>query len=301
MADSLNWDEFRIIRAIAETHSLSGAAERLGLNHSTLFRRLAAMEARFGVKLFERERSGYRPTAAGDDMATLANLMGDTIAEFERRVTRNDVKLSGSVRLTTLHSLGVLVMPAIASSLLGAHPGLRLDLILTDTSLDVLGGEVDIALRMLKAPPSDSLTGRRIGPAPWAIYALPALAPTSEAYSDMANWVFPAETFGPPAARRWLARHVEAWRRAATANNDLLMAELAALGVGAALLPCYVGAAKRELRRVGKADPDIDRDLWLLAQPQALRTPRIRAAFDFVGDELDRRRAWFEGETYAGM
>ncbi len=300
MPDSLDWDEFRIVRAIAEAHSLSGAAERLRLNHSTLFRRLAAMEARFGVKLFERERSGYRPTAAGDDMVTLANRMGETIAEFERRVSRNDVKLSGAVRLTTTNSLGVLVMPAIASSLLGAHPGLHLDLTLTDAPLDLLGGEVDLAVRMLKAPPSDNMTGRRIGPATWAIYAVPALATPAEACAEM-SWVFPAESFGPPAARRWLERHVEPWRRTATASNDMVMAELAALGVGAALLPCFVGVAKPELRQVGKADPEIDRELWLLALPQALRTPRIRAAFDFVGDELERRRGWFEGEAAAGM
>ena len=68
MSDSLNWDEFRIVRAIAESHSLYGAAERLGLNHSTMFRRLTALETRLGFKLFERERSGYRPTAGGEDM-----------------------------------------------------------------------------------------------------------------------------------------------------------------------------------------------------------------------------------------
>src|SRR3569623_443792 len=105
MSDSLNWDEFRIVRAIAETQTLYGAAERLGLNHSTMFRRLTALAPRLGFKLFERERSGYRPTAAGEDMVALATVMGDTIAEFERRVTNQDMQLTGVVRLNTVEPL----------------------------------------------------------------------------------------------------------------------------------------------------------------------------------------------------
>ena len=91
-----NWDEFRIVKAIAETQSLAGAAERLGLNHSTMFRRLTALEARLGLRLFDRERSGYRRTAAGEDMVALATLMGGLIAEFERRCGRRRSQVDGA-------------------------------------------------------------------------------------------------------------------------------------------------------------------------------------------------------------
>ena len=88
-------------------------------------------------------------------------------------------------------------------------------------------------------------------------------------------------------------------RRVATASSDIAMSELAARGVGVALLPCYVGASKPELLRVGKADPDLDCELWLVAHPQSLRTPRVRALYDFIGDELERNRHWFECEPSA--
>jgi DNA-binding transcriptional LysR family regulator len=300
MTEPLNWDEFRIVRAIAEAQSLSGAAERLGLNHSTLFRRLAAMEARLGLRLFDRERSGYRPTAAGEDMVALATLMGDTIDEFERRVSRNDVKLSGRVRVTALTSLGALVLPAISAALAAAHPGLHVELILTDSFLDLERGEADVALRCLREPPPEGLTGRRVAPLPWAIYAVPALTTADGAPAANAPWVAPSENFGPPQARRWLDRHVESWRRCATASNDMLMADLAACGLGVALLPCYVGVAKPALRRAGKSEPELDADLWLLAHERALRMPRVRAVYDFLADELERRRPWFEGEAVVG-
>ena len=292
MNEPLNWDEFRIVKAIAEAHSLSGAAERLGLNHSTLFRRLAAMEARLGLRLFERERTGYRPTVAGEDMVALATLMSDTIDEFERRVSQNNVTLSGRVRVTTLTSIGLLAMPDICTVFASTHRDMQIELQITEATLDLGRGESDIALRWLREPPAAGLIGRRVAPLPWAIYA----APTLETPGGQAPWVVPSDAFGPPEARAWLERNVEPWRRKATVSNDLAMAEFAARGVGMALLPCFVAMTKPELRRVGEVDVDLDGDLWLLATERALRTPRVRAAFDFLGDSLERLREWFAGE-----
>jgi DNA-binding transcriptional LysR family regulator len=300
MVDSLNWDEFRIVKAIAETHTLAGAGERLGLNHSTMFRRLTALEGRLGVRLFERERSGYRPTAAGEDMISLAILMGQTIEEFQRRVTEDGVKLSGLVRLTTVNSIGVLILPPIVAALLAAQPGLHFELALAETPLDLEHGEADLALRSFQGPLPAGLTGRRIAALPWAIYAASTLIDSDEDFRVLsAPWIAPSESCGPPQVRRWLERNVDTLRRVATASSDIAMCELAARGVGVALLPCYLGAAKPELLRVGKADADLDRELWLVAHPQSLRIPRVRALYDFIGDELERNRHWFECEPSA--
>ena len=296
MSEPLNWDEFRIVRAIADTRTLSGAAERLGFNHSTMFRRLSAVETRLGVRLFERERGGYRPTAAGEDMVALAVLMGDTIAEFERRIAAKDVQISGTVRLTTLYSMGVMAMPCAVAALRAAHPTLQIELLLNETILDLHRGEADIAVRALREAPQAGYTGQRIAALPWAIYAPRALLDTNGALPRDAPWIAPTETFGPQPARSWLDRNVEPWRRAVLASNDLAMAELAASGAGAALLPCYTAMRHPQLVRVSAADPDLRRDLWLVASTQALRASRIRAAFDFLGENLAQRRAWFEGE-----
>jgi DNA-binding transcriptional LysR family regulator len=300
MSASLNWDEFRVVRAIAEAQSLGGAAERLGLNHSTLFRRLAAIEAQLGVRLFERERSGYRPTVAGEDMVALASLMSDTIAEFERRVTQKEVQLSGRVRLTTVHSLALLMLGPITAELARAHPALHLEIHLAHASLDVARGEADIALRCLNERPPSQLASRRAAPLPWRIYAAPQLTTPSGEPRANARWIVPGEKFGPSRLNQWLDRHIEPWRRAATANSDIMMAELAERGVGVALLPCYVGVTRPLLRVVGDADQALDGELWLLATEHGLRTPRVRAVYDFLGEELERRRAWFEGEAVIG-
>jgi DNA-binding transcriptional LysR family regulator len=292
MSNSPNWDEFRIVRAIAEAQSLGGAAERLGLNHSTLFRRLAAMEARLGLKLFERERTGYRPTAAGEDMVALATLMGDTIAEFERRVMNKDIRLSGLVRLAAPPSIGALILPPIIAALAAEYPGLRIDLALTDSAADTMNGEAEVAICVLRAAPRDGLVGRMVAPAPFAIYAA---APPADGRPS--SWVFPRDNIGTPQARRWLEHNVEPWRRAATVGGYMMMAELAARGVGAALLPCFVGVTKPELKTIGLADPELDGEVWVVSHPLALRAPRVRAVYDFIAGELERRRAWFAGEA----
>lgn len=296
MPEPLNWDEFRIVKAIAETRSLSGAAERLGLNHSTMFRRLSAVETRLGVRLFERDRGDYRPTAFGEDMSALAVLMGETIAEFERRVTCNDLQITGLVRVTTLFSLGLLELANVAAALRAAHPGLHVELVLTEAALDLHRGEADLALRCLKEPPPASYSGQRIAGLPWGIFAAAPLLDDAGQLRAGAPWIAPCESFAPAPARRWLERHVEPHRRTLRANNDLVMAQLAAAGAGAALLPCYAAARYPDLVNVGRADPELDCELWLLASAHAMGVPRIRVAFDFLAEAMTLRKAWIEGE-----
>jgi len=298
MSDTLNWDEFRVVRAIAETQSLYGAAERLGLNHSTMFRRLTALETRLGFKLFERDRSGYRPTAAGEDMVALATLMGDTISEFQRRVGGQDLQLTGQVRLSTVESIGCLVMPKILADFRALYPGLQIELSISNAQADLFDGDIDLALRVLRNPLSPGLTGKSISGAAWAVYAASSLiAPGEEARLATAPWVTLAPNFGPPQAHRWMARHVESSRHVAKVGSVLILGELAARGVGAALLPCIVGGSKPELRKLGDAAADVACEIWLAAAPQALHKARVRALYDFLAEEIERRRAWFEGET----
>src|SRR5882724_3709332 len=97
----LSWDDFRYVKAIADTRSLAGAAESLGVNHSTVFRRLGQIEQQLGSRLFERGRSGYALTACGEQMVELAERMGEEIVSFERKATGQDLKPSGELRITT--------------------------------------------------------------------------------------------------------------------------------------------------------------------------------------------------------
>ena len=111
----LAWDDFRLVKTIAETHGLAGAAERLGVNHSTVFRRLGHLEESLGVKLFERHRTGYALTAAGEEMTALAERMEEDVATFARKLAGQVVSPAGELRITTNDTLLVhLLTPVFA-------------------------------------------------------------------------------------------------------------------------------------------------------------------------------------------
>ena len=97
MPATASWEDFRLAKAIFDARSLVGAARQLGVNHSTIFRRLGALEEALGTRLFERSRGGYEPTAAGEEMVRLASRMDQDIVDFERKIAGRDVKPSGEL------------------------------------------------------------------------------------------------------------------------------------------------------------------------------------------------------------
>jgi DNA-binding transcriptional LysR family regulator len=169
MNSGLSWDEFRLVKSVAEARSLVGAAELLGVNHSTVFRRLAAVEAAVGARLFERARSGYEPTAAGEEMIALATTMAESVQEFERRVAGRDVKPTGELTVTTPEAIGQHFMPTIVAQFQTQNPGVVVELILSDQPLNLSRRDADIAIRMTNDPP-ETLVGRRICTGRWGVY-----------------------------------------------------------------------------------------------------------------------------------
>ncbi len=128
----LAWDDFRLVKTIAEAGGLAGAAERLGVNHSTVFRRLGQIEEELGVKLFERHRTGYALTPAGEEMAALAERMEEDVATFARKLAGQLVTPAGELRVTTNDTLLVHLLTPIFSRFTKTCPDVRLDVVLDE-------------------------------------------------------------------------------------------------------------------------------------------------------------------------
>jgi len=295
MNAELSWDEFRLVKAIADSRSLTGAAERLGLNHSTVFRRLAALEKSIGARLFERSRSGYLTTGPGDEMVALAAKMADSIVEFERRIAGRDAKPTGQLRVTTVEAIGQHFMPPIMAQFQTQNPGVVIELILSNNSLNLSRRDADVAIRVTNDPP-ETLVGRRICAVRWGIYCRHDLASAlGSTPIDSAPFVGYCESLGPTAVRRWIETQIRPERLAARVNSIHSMLELATHGFGAALLPCFLGDPRPALVRIGKPPRDIDLGLWILTHSDLRRSARVRAFMDFAGAELSRHRGTIEG------
>src|SRR5271165_1021451 len=295
MDAELSWDEFRLVKAIADSRSLAGAAALLGLNHSTVFRRLGALEARVGAPLFERSRFGYDPTAAGDEMIALANLMAESIMEFERRVAGRDARPTGRLKVTTVEAIGQRFMPAILAQFQGQNPGVVIDLILSEQELNLSRRDADVAIRVTNDPP-ETLVGRRLCAVRWAIYYRRDLVGALGSQPlESAPFIGFGENFGPPAGRRWTETHVRPGRVVGKVNSILNMRELAIQGMGAALLPCVLGDVSPALVRLAPPLAELEAGLWILTHSDLRRSARVRAFMDFAGAEMAKQRRLLEG------
>jgi DNA-binding transcriptional LysR family regulator len=300
MNSDLSWDEFRLVKSIADARSLVGAAELLGVNHSTVFRRLAVVESTVGARLFERSRAGYEPTAAGEEMIALATSMAESITEFERRIAGRDIKPTGELTVTTPEAFGQHFMPAIVAQFQVANPGVVVELILSNQALNLSQRDADIAIRLTNDPP-ETLVGRRICTARWGIYCRREMAAAlGGPESDSFAFVGFTDGFGPASIRRWVDANVPPGRLTGKANSAHCRLELALHGLGATLLPCFLGDPSPDLARIRYPLPELDAGLWMLTHSDLRRSARVRAFMDFAGTELAKHRREIEGEEPPG-
>src|SRR5271156_6175862 len=295
MTAALDWDEFRLVKAIADARSLTGAAESLSVNHSTIFRRLATIEAAVGARLFERSRSGYQPTPAGEEMIALATTLADSINEFERRVAGRDVTPTGELRVTLVDAIAVGLLGPVLTRFRAVSPGVQLDLIVAAQALNLSRRDADVAIRTTNEPP-ESLVGRRICLVRWAVYGASALAAEyGPRLVASAPWIGFGDNFAPPLARRWIEETIGPRRQVCRIDSVLGMAEAAAAGVGAAILPCFLGDRRAGLVRVGAPLSELDVDLWILTHADLRHSARVRAFMEVAGAELVKMRKLIEG------
>ncbi|MCB2109112.1 MAG: LysR family transcriptional regulator, partial [Rhodobacteraceae bacterium] len=153
MATKLDWDALRHVLAIARSGSLAGAARALRMRHSSVYRRLNQIEAQLGVRLFDRLRTGYRLTEHGEVMQDAAARMEQSLQDAERLVAGADLKLSGEIRISTSEIIGLYLLPRHLRTFRDAHPGITLDISVTDNLADLSKRDADIVIRGTDAPP----------------------------------------------------------------------------------------------------------------------------------------------------
>ncbi len=295
----LAWDDFRLIKAIADAGGLTGAAAALNVNHSTVFRRLGQIEEQLGHALFERRKTGYVATSAGEEMTALAARIDDDVTAFGRRLAGRDLAPSGELRVTTTDTLYLHVLLPIFAAFRAAHPLIRLDVVMASQTLNLSRRDADVAIRASDSP-GETLVGRRLANLNWAVYAR-ANAPATEAEAHepkllfRRDWVALGDPLGYVKAARYVRDHVPAERIALRSSAVLGLTEAVEQGIGIGPLPCFIADQRPGLVRLLPPDPDFSTGLWILTHPDIRHAPRVRAFMDFVGGELAKRKGQLEG------
>jgi DNA-binding transcriptional LysR family regulator len=295
MRSLLALDDLRLVCAVGAAASLTGAARELALDHSTAFRRLNALETRLGVRLFERARDGYTPTEAGQVALDAARRLLDDLADMERRISGQDIRQSGVVRITTPDTLLALLSDIIVA--LRTHqPGVLVELAVSNSFLALRRRDAHIAVRPARAVPT-SLVGRRVAMVATAFYGAHAYLHRRERTGlAQHDWIGFEENLRHLRSAKWIDAHVSE-RIVYRVDSVLAACAGARAGMGIAALPCYLGDAERDLRRLEEPRADLEVPLWLLTHPDLRRVARVRAVLDFLGQHLAQRRALIEGRT----
>ena len=295
------WDDFRLVKAIADTRSLNGAAAILNINHSTAFRRLTDLEKRLGTVLFERHRTGYALTPAGDEMAQLASRMDDDVESFMRKLAGQSLIPTGELRVTTNDTLLVYLLMPVFAAFRRAFPTINLDIVLTNQPLNLSKRDADIAIRATDNPP-ETLVGRRICGLNWAIYGLKSEFPDAvhgvhPELDSLASriWVSLGDQLGHIRAVRYVHERVPQEQIAIKINTVLGLTEAVEEGIGIGPFSCLIADRREKLVRLSDPNPDFATGLWLLTHPDLRASPRVRAFLDVAAGELAKLKPLIEG------
>jgi DNA-binding transcriptional LysR family regulator len=296
MHSRLDWDDLRVVLAVAREGSLSGAARSLRVTHSTVFRRLAVIEQNLGVRFFERFRDGYAATPAGEAAALLAARLTDEVAELERRLSGQDMRPSGTVRIATADTIWPLVCTHVPE-FRARHPEIVPEFTISNAMANLTRREADIAIRPVPEAP-EHLVARRIAGIAHTLYAsTDYLTRNKTAEFSGQEWIELEDTVAPTVIGPWLHQHTRSGKVVLTVDALAALRDAARAGLGVTMLPCYLGDSYQRLCRVAATPPDVPRSaLWLLTHDDLRRTPRVRAAMDFFAAALLRHRALLEGE-----
>ncbi|MCG8422202.1 MAG: LysR family transcriptional regulator [Proteobacteria bacterium] len=282
----MNWDDVRYFLAIARAGSYVGAADELGVSHTTVSRRIQAFEGSLGARLVERLPDGLGLTAAGERMLQAAQSSEREFLAAERQIAGRDTRLFGSLRVTVPYLLADHLLMRHFAAFAAVHPDIELQIIAAPTLVSLTRREADVAIRVTNQPP-ESAVGRRVAVLCWALYVSETLHRTCRDNAVPVPFIGLDDDAQVP---DWYAECFPGARLRARVNDHALLVEAVRAGMGAAVLARFVGDREPGLRRVMDL-PDRDVGLWLLTHAEIRSAARVRVFLDTMHEVLAKELA----------
>ena len=292
-----NWDDLRYFHAIAEAGTLNGACKRLGVNHSTVFRRINTLETKLGVRLFERRDARYILTGSGEALVARTEQITTAIDEVDRLIVGGDQTLKGTIRITAPDGFACYSLPPLIAEFRALYPGIDIELLASGDDFNLSRLEADIAIRSTSSPP-EHLIGRKLFTMPWNLYGSPQFFKKtmgSFGLRQLASYplIGPDRGLLRIKSMQWVEKHKEKLNIVVRTNTFMAMAALARQGIGVALLPAdvaeglqLVGHIKADHKRGEQKEASFSSDIWLLTHPDYRGNARVRACMQFLTDRL---------------
>ena len=300
---SLDWNDLRYFLAVSRAGTLAGAARDLAVRHSTVARRLEALEEALAVSLFTRTPDGLVLTEAGAGILPQAEAAERAALAIERQAAGGDTRIAGTVRLTTSEGFSGFLVRRLAA-LNERYPELMVEVLSGNRFYDLTRGEADLAVRIGETTQPD-LICKRIGLAGWSVYAAAAYLARRGMPASLDDLRGHAvigfdETLAQVPGALWLDRHAAGAEVVMRGNSIFAVLNAAIVGMGIAVLPCFMAEAEPNLRRLS-AETTGSREIWLVFHPDVAKIARVRTVIDFVTDAVAGEVTRLRGErTPAG-
>jgi len=293
--NQLSWDDLRIIKTLSECGNRALTAKKLGINVSTVSRRVAQLEKALGIALFDHRRSGYMLTTEGAELRALAERVELDIVSVARRISRAEHGLLGKLRITTSDSLLLYFLTPIIADFKAVNEGITIEVLVGNQTLSLARDESDIAVRATKKP-SESLVGRKLATIAWAPYGNVKSAPASALFDEGRSWVSYSGGLSGLKATSYVDNRVDA--HCISYRTDSVAAASAAIaaGLGFGFLPCMLGDITPGLRRVGPVVPELNDELWLLTHQDIRKSWRVKAFMTFCAAAVANQKPLIEGQ-----
>lgn len=263
-----NWDDLRFVLAVADTGTISAAARRLGVNHATVLRRVAAFEERYGAPLFARRSNGYTLLPERARVVEALRDVEGSVNAVARLMAGAETGLTGEVRITSTDTLCQSVLPNLLATLRLKAPDLNVHLISANAHLDLARLEADIAIRPALELPR-GVRGSKAGVMRFGAFALPG--------TEALPWLEPEGALGQSAPARWLQQNIPVAVRRSGADSYLVLAEMCRAGLGRALLPGFLVSEQDSLIPVPGPKPAIEVPVWVTSHVDLAEMPRLKA------------------------
>ncbi|MFO1271844.1 MAG: LysR family transcriptional regulator [Rubrivivax sp.] len=279
--------DLEVTLALVRGGTLAAAGERLGVDASTVFRSLQRIERGLGRRLFERTRSGYRPTELAAGLAEHAERMEAAVEAARSAVESAPAQVSGTVRITTTDTLlHGLVAPALRG-LQQAHPLLQYELHTGNELASLTRRDADIAVRATRRPPPH-LVGKQVGPIRVALYAARkgGVRRFADVEAGRADWVAPDDALPEHPSVVWRKRRFPKLTPRYRVGSILSVLELVALGLGVGVVPLFLAEGRKDVLRLTEPIDECETDLWLLTHPEARHLRRVGAVYGHLAQTL---------------
>ena len=299
------WSDLRHFLEVHRSGTLSGAARALGVNQTTVGRRLAVLEQALGARLFDRTPDGFVLTTAGERILGAVEKVEEASLLVERQAGGEDARLEGNVRVATSEAFATGFLLDRLGEFSELHPGITLELAVGQPSVDLSRREADLAVRFRyggMAPAQPNLLAKKLGRMAFALYGSTSHLErhgTPRRADDLAGrrvLVYDDDLPAIPGVA-WLREHGAAARVIARCGSILALFSAARGGAGLAVLPCFLGARESSLRRIEPPTTLDWADMWLVVHPDLRSVARIRAVMDWIVATTEQAAAAFTGVT----